>query len=115
MKLCKLLGGISLAMAPDVAETTRIARPGATVSIARCTLNHYSRLPGTSHLSRRGWAMTGPMIWSSARCCEATNCRRGSLASTWSMFLLWKQRANRASLLKAKRFIVRARRVETPE
>jgi starvation-inducible DNA-binding protein len=49
----QLLGGISLAMAPDVAETTRIARPprgrggsaGATVSITRCTPNHYSRLP----------------------------------------------------------------------
>ena len=109
----QLLGGISLAMAPDVSETTRIARPPPGAA-KKCRCNcldcsmHTKSLSGTaaaSHPARRSWAMTGPMIWSSARPCEATNCKRGSLASTWSICRLLRQKADRASRLRSKRFV----------
>jgi len=65
----QLLGGVSLAMAPDVAETTRIAVLLAAGRKCRCNcldcLMHTKSLFATavtSHLSRRGWATTGPMI-----------------------------------------------------
>ena len=88
----QLLGGISLAMAPDVAETTRIARPPrgreeVPVQLSRCSMHTKSLFETavTSHPARRGWAMTEPTIWSSARSCAPTNCRRGSSASIWSI------------------------------
>jgi hypothetical protein len=107
-------------MAPDVAETTHIARPPRGREQVRCNCldcsMHIKSLFATavtSHPARRDWEMTEPTIWSSARCCEATNCKRGSLLSIWSMFLLLKQKRSHASLLKPKRFIVRAHRLET--
>ena len=81
----QLLGGISLAMAPDVAETTRIARPprGAKKCLCNCLdcsmhIKSLFATAVTSHPARRGWAMTVPTIWSSAKFCAPMNCRRGS-------------------------------------
>ena len=55
----QLLGGISLAMAADVAETTKIERPprgrrsaGAAVAIARCAPDHHRSLPQACRAGR---------------------------------------------------------------
>ena len=101
----QLLGGISLAMAPDVAETPEFRDPLEAAKKCRCNCldcsMHTKSLFGTAatlHPARRGWEMTEPTIWSSARSCAPTNCRRGFLASTWSTSRSWSQRTHHARL-----------------
>jgi starvation-inducible DNA-binding protein len=100
----QLLGGISLAMAPDVAETTRIVRPPrgreeVPVQLSRLLDAHQIIIRDcrdfASRASRLGDDGT-TTIWSSAKFCAPMNCRRGSLANIWSMSRLSKQSADRA-------------------
>ena len=82
----QLLGGVSIAMAADVAETTRIERPPrgreeVPVQIsrsARRSPDHHRPLPRRwPHALTKSETMA-PMIWSSATCCAPMNCKSGS-------------------------------------
>ena len=81
----QLLGGVSLAMAADIAETTRIERPPrgreeVPVQISRLAgraSDHHWPLPRTCGTRRPSWETPAPTIWSSAMFCVRTNCRCG--------------------------------------
>ena len=87
----QLLGGISIAMAPDVAETTRIERPprgqgrgaGADFPVAwtrtKLSLDTAASWPSVP----MSWAMTALTIWLSAMFSARMNCKSGSSANTW--------------------------------
>jgi starvation-inducible DNA-binding protein len=86
----QLLGGISIAMAADVAETTRIERPPkgreeVPVQISRLLDAHQIIIGHCRELARRAdnWAMTAPTTWRSAMCSAPMNCKYGFSASTW--------------------------------
>ena len=88
----QLLGGVRLAMAPDVAETTRILRPPrgreeVPVQLSRLLDAHQIIIrdcrPFASHASRLGDNGTDDLIV--ARSYAATNCRHGSSANILSM------------------------------
>ena len=59
----QLLGGVSIAMAADVAETTRITAPStgsrgsacATIPVAGCAPGHHSRCPEAGAPRHRTW------------------------------------------------------------
>jgi starvation-inducible DNA-binding protein len=74
----QLLGGISIAMAHDVAEMTRIERPprgreAVPVQLSRLLdrLENWHAVPANSGTTAR-------TIWLSAKFCAAMSCRRGS-------------------------------------
>ena len=80
----QLLGGVSIAMAADVAETTQIERPPRgreTVSVQlACLLDAHQMLfvKRESWLGgHQRWVMTARMIFLSATCCARTNFRCG--------------------------------------
>jgi len=88
----QLLGGNQPSHGTDVAETTRIARPPrgreeVPVQLSRLLEAHQIIIRDcrdlASRASRLGDDGTNDLIVSQS--CEATNCRRGSLASIWSM------------------------------
>jgi len=93
----QLLGGISLAMAADVAETTQIERPPrgreeVPVQISRLIDAH--QVITREWLSgRTSWATMVQTILRSAMCFAPTNCNRGSSASTSSMCLWCMQKS----------------------
>ena len=97
------LGGVSLAMAPDVAETTRLARPLADakrVPVQLCLgcLMHTRSLFAAAvalHLAclRVGDDGTNDLI--AARYCALMNCRPGSSANNWSMSPLVEAEGNK--------------------
>ena len=81
----QLLGGVSLAMAPDVAETTRIERPPrgreeVPVQISRLLDAHQIIIGNAANWrsAPTSWETTAPTIWPSATCCAPTNCKSGS-------------------------------------
>jgi len=82
----QLLGGVSIAMAPDVAETTRIARPPRGREEVPVQLSRLLGMRTRSSLSRHAsWraellksaTMAATTCWS-ARSCAPTSCRSGS-------------------------------------
>ena len=80
-----MLGGLSLAMAADVAETTRIARPPrgreeVPVQLSRLLDAHKIIIGQCRELAERAdnWATTAPTTSRSATSCAPTNCRYGS-------------------------------------
>lgn len=86
----QLLGGLSIAMAPDVAETTRIERPpreGKRFPYNFLACSMPTRLSFATAVTWRNglphWKTKGLMIWWSVMCCVPTNCRFGSSASIW--------------------------------
>jgi starvation-inducible DNA-binding protein len=94
----QLLGGVSLAMAADVAETTKIERPPrgreeAPVQLSRLLDAHQViiRLARRWRGAPRSWAMTAPTISSSAKCSALMSCKSGSCTNTWSMCRWWRQ------------------------
>jgi starvation-inducible DNA-binding protein len=88
----QLLGGVSIAMAADVAETTRIERPPrgreeVPVQISRLLDAHQIIIGHCRKLADRAdnWATLALTIWWSAMCFAPMNCKSGSSASTWWM------------------------------
>jgi DNA-binding ferritin-like protein len=79
------LGGVSIAMAADVAETTQIERPPrereeVPVQLSRLLDAHQiiiRRLASWLY-ERQNSATTAPMIFSSAKSCAQTSFKRGS-------------------------------------
>jgi len=66
----QLLGGVSLAMAADVAETTQIERPPrgreqVPAQLSRLIDGHQSIIQQSRPLARRAgkWVTTAPTIW----------------------------------------------------
>jgi starvation-inducible DNA-binding protein len=81
----QLLGGISIAMAHDVAEMTRIERPprgreAVPVQLSRLLDAHQVIIGQVAnwHAVPANSGTTARTIWLSARFCVATSCRRGS-------------------------------------
>jgi len=81
----QLLGGVSIAMAADVAETTQIERPPrgreeAPVQLSRLLDAHQViiRQPASWRVAPPSSAMTARTTSSSAKCCAPMNCRCGS-------------------------------------
>lgn len=98
----QLLGGVSLAMAPDVVETTRLARPPrgreeVPVQLSRLLDAHPIIIRDcrgfASRASRVGDDGTNDLI--AARYCAVINCRPGSSANTWSMSRSSRRRATK--------------------
>ena len=86
----QILGGISLAMAADIAETTRIERPPRGREEIPVQLSRLLDAHQVIIRQCRSWLSVptssgtmGPMTWRSATCCAPTKCRPGSLASIW--------------------------------
>ena len=80
----QILGGVSIAMAHDVAETTTIERPprGREAVRSRFPACWMPIKPSLVRLAtwrgwQRNWAMTAPMIFSSATSCAQTSCKCG--------------------------------------
>jgi starvation-inducible DNA-binding protein len=81
----QLLGGVTIAMAPDVAEMTQIERPPrgreeVPVQLSRLLDAHQVIIREVRKQARRAseMATTAPMIFLSARCCGRTSFRPGS-------------------------------------
>jgi DNA-binding ferritin-like protein len=86
------LGGVSIAMAADIAEKAKIPRPpkgreAAPAQLARLLQAHEVILEGPARWPGRPprWAMTAPTTCSSAASFAPTRCRSGSLPSTSPM------------------------------
>jgi len=80
----QLLGGVSLAMAADVAETTQIERPLAVAKKFRSSCHDYSMRTNLSLAKFESWraghpplGMTVRMTSLSARCCAEMSFRCG--------------------------------------
>jgi starvation-inducible DNA-binding protein len=80
----QLLGGISIAMAHDVAEMARIERPPrgretVPVQLSRLLDAHQVIIGQVRKLARRASELgdDGTTIWLSAKFCAAMSCRRG--------------------------------------
>jgi len=80
----QLLGGVSIAMAADVAETTRIERPPAAGKRFQSSSHAYWTRTRSLFGKRASWlgghqrwVMTARMIFLSATCCARTNFRCG--------------------------------------
>jgi starvation-inducible DNA-binding protein len=83
----QILGGVCIAMAPDVAETSQITRPQCDreevpVQLSRLLDAHQIIVGQTRKLARRGvnlanLATTALMIFSSAKCCARTSFKCG--------------------------------------
>ena len=80
----QLLGGVSIAMAADVAETTQIERPRAVAK--RCQYNSHACSTRTRPLfvrpaswlgAHQSWATTAATTFLSATCCARTNFKCG--------------------------------------
>ncbi len=93
----QLLGGVSIAMAADVAEATRIPRPPRAAKKFPCNCRacstrtrSSSRNAAKSLSSPPNWETQAPTIWPSAMYFAPTNCKSGSSANTSSMRRWWK-------------------------
>src|ERR1700758_4552997 len=81
----QLFGGVSIAMAADVAETTQIERHLGAARKSRCrsrdcwthTRSSFAKAV-SSRVAPPSSATTARMTWSSAKCCASMNCRCGS-------------------------------------
>jgi starvation-inducible DNA-binding protein len=82
----QLLGGVSIAMASDVAETTQIERPprGREAAPVQLFRDSWMRTPllfarlASSHGAQQRWGMTAPTTCLSAKCCVPMNFKYGS-------------------------------------
>jgi starvation-inducible DNA-binding protein len=83
----QLLGGVSIAMAADVAETTQIERPprgreAVSVQLSRLLEAHQIAIRQTRKLARRASEMgddgMNDLIFLSAKCCAGTSFKSGS-------------------------------------